>query len=270
MNKIYILILFLTLGLICYFAYNKFAYLNIIVKFEDLEPLEKKLPVYLKGFRIGKTTKIYPSNDFENTYVNIKLKSKHLNLPKNVTAKIIKGKIGSYINIVYPESPSIARLKENDEIVGKRTKDFNNLINERFVDEELEGIVENATSLIENANTTVKNLGDIFNQVNEIITEIRPEINKSMKNLTISTTNLKEMSIKINNGISQENITNSIENVEEITSQINNETIPTVNSILCETKEASRNVKEITKGIKITLKERMGLSKLLLGRPMKD
>ena len=266
---IILLILIIAIGT-GFYIYDRFTHKNVVIKFEDLEPLEKKLPVYLKGFRIGKTTKIYPSNDFENTYVNIKLKSKHLNLPKNVTAKIIKGKIGSYINIVYPESPSIARLKENDEIVGKRTKDLNNLINERFIDEELEGIVENATNLIENANIAVQNLGVIFKQISEIITETRPEINKSMKNLTISTTNLKEVSKKINNGISQDNITNSIENIEEITNQINNETIPTVNSILCETNEASRNVKEITKGIKKTLKERMGLAKFLFGRPVKD
>ena len=270
MKKFIIVLILIITTITSYFIYDKITHTNIVIKFEDLEPLEKKLPIYLKGFKIGKTTKIYPDKDFQNTYVKIKLKSKRLNLPKNITAKIVKGKIGGYINILYPESPSITRLKENDEIEGKRTKNFDSLINEGIVDEELEGIVENATSLIENANIAVQNLGNIFNQVSTIIQEVRPELNKSMKNLTISTTNLKEMSTKINKGISQENISNSIENIEEITYQINNETIPRVNNILCEANEATRNVKEITKGIKKTLKERMGLAKFLFGRPVKD
>ena len=270
MKKFIILLILIIATGTWYYIYDRITHTNVVIKFEDLEPLEKKLPVYLKGFKIGKTTKIYPSKDFKNTYVNIRLKSKRFNLPNNITAKIVKGKIGGYINILYPDSPSITKLKENDEIVGKRTKDFNNLINERFVDEELEGVVENATSLIENANIAVQNLGGIFNQISEIIKESRPQINKTMNNLATTTTNLKEMSNKLNNGISQENISNSIENIEEITNQINNETIPTVNNILCEANEATRNAKEITRGIKKTLKERMGLAKFLFGRPVKD
>lgn len=270
MKKFMILILLIFIISTCFFIYDKTSHINIIVKFNDLEPLERSLPVYLKGFRIGKTTKVYPDKDFQNTYISLKLNSKNFNLPKNISAKIVKGKIGGYINLIYPEAPEIARIKNNDEIMGKTTKDIDKLINERFVDEELEGIVDNATNLIENANITVKNLGVIFTQISTIIDENHFKINKAVNNLMDTTNSLKEMANKLNTGIRKDGISNSFNNIEDMTNQINNETIPILNNILCEVNEASKNANEITKGIKKTLKERMGLSKLLLGRPIKD
>ena len=261
------IILITTIG---YFIYDEITHLNIIVKFDDLEPFERQMNVYLKGFKIGKTTKVYPDKNFQNTFVILKVNSKSINLPKNISAKIIKGKIGGYVNLLLPEAPTIERLKNNDEIIGKRTKDFNNFINERYVDEELEDILEDATSLIENANTATKNLSNIFEQIYIIIKENHTQINKAVNNLTDVTKSLKDMSEKLNTGVNKENITTSFKNIEEITNQINEETIPTINNILCEANKTTKNVEEITKGIKTTLKEKRGLSKILFGKPIKD
>ena len=111
MNKIYILLLTLTLGLLSFFLYNKFAYLNIVVKFDDLEPFERQMNVYYKGFKVGKTVKIYPDKEYTNTYLKLKIYPSDINLPNNITAKINKTKTKEYINIIYPESPSLKKNK---------------------------------------------------------------------------------------------------------------------------------------------------------------
>lgn len=270
MKNFIIFLAFILIISTSYCIYDRMTHLNIIVKFDDLEPFERQMNVYLKGFRIGKTTKVYPDKTFQNTFVILKVNSKITNLPKNISAKVIKGKIGGYVNILFPESPTIERIKNNDEIIGKRTKDFDSFINERYVDEELENIMDNATNVIENANIAIKNLSNIFNEINIILQENHPQINKAVNNLTDTTTSLKEMTNKLNTGVNKEDIKKSLKNVEEMTNQINNETIPRINNILCEANKTTKNVEEITKGIKTTLKEKRGLAKLLFGQPLKN
>ena len=69
MRKLVVIILILLSAVAVWFAYQKLAYLNILVKFDDLEPFERKMNVYYKGFKIGKTTKIFPDKDYKNTYL---------------------------------------------------------------------------------------------------------------------------------------------------------------------------------------------------------
>ena len=107
MNRFYIIILLILLLLVGYLTYDKFAYLNIIVKFDDLEPFERQMNVYYKGFKVGKTVKIYPDKEYKNTYLKLKLYPNDINLPNNIIAKINKIKTKEYISLIYPEAPSL-------------------------------------------------------------------------------------------------------------------------------------------------------------------
>lgn len=284
MNKIYVIILCLTLATIGFLLYNKFAHVSVIVKFDELEPFEKQMNVYYKGFKVGRTTKIYPDKNYENTFIEMRLYPYNINLPDNIEAKIKRTKTSTYINIIAPASPSIKRISNNQIIKGKSTKDINSLINDSLGEDGLDEIIDDATNLMETANVTVKNLGDIFLQVNEIITEIRGDINIAADNLAKTTTNLEKMSANLSNGLDEESIKGSVTNIEEttknikeitknldkITNQIDKQTIPIVNSVLCETNSTVKNVNEITGGIKNTLKKKRGLSKILFGKPISE
>lgn len=284
MKKIYIIILSLTLVLIGFLIYNKFAYINVIIKFDELEPFEKQMNVYYKGFKVGRTTKIYPDRDYQNTFIEIKLYPYNINLPDNIEAKIKRTKTSAYINIIMPDSPSIKRISNSQIIKGKLTKDINSLLNDSFGEEGFDVIIDDATNLMETANVTIKNLGDIFLQVNDIITEIRGDINIAADNLAKTTVNLEKMSGNLSNGFDKKTVEESVKNIEEttknmkemsenlnkITMQIDKQTMPIVNSALCETNSTVKNINEITGGIKNTLKKRRGLSKILFGKPISE
>lgn len=272
MNKIYFIVVTIVIGIISFFLYNKLAFLNLVVKFDDLEPFEKQMDVYYKGFKIGKTTKIYPDEDYQNTYLKLKIHPHNIKLPNNITAKIKKSTLNNYISIEYPDSPSLTRIKNYDEIKGKSSKDITSALNEN-----VEAIVDNTTTLIESANVTVQNLGEVFSQINEILKDIKGDIKLSTKNLANATANLESTTEKLNNSLGEKEMTNSVKNIEEttkniqeITKQIDKTTMPIINSALCETNAAMKNVKEITGGIKNTLKKNMGFGRVLFGKPINE
>ena len=106
MKKLYIIILILVCIVTFYFFYNKVAFLNVIVSFDELEPFDKKLPVYYKGYKIGKSGKIFPDKDYVKTYVKLKITPSDIKLPSNVTARIEKSDSKDFINIIYPNDVS--------------------------------------------------------------------------------------------------------------------------------------------------------------------
>ena len=83
------------------------------------------------------------------------------------------------------------------------------------------------------------------------------------------------MSSNLNNSIEEKSVKNTVNNIEkttdnikEITTQIDKTTMPIVNSVLCNTNSTMCNVNVISGGIKRTLQKRMGLGRLLFGRPV--
>ena len=247
------------------------AFLNIVVKFDDLEPFDKKMNVYYKGFKIGKTTKIYPDADYKNTYINLKIHPHDIKLPNNITARIKKNKSTRYVNIIYPDTPALARIKNDDVISGKLSKDLESLLN----DDSIEDIVSGTGNLINTANQTLLSLNEIFVQVNGIISEVRGDIILTVSNIAKTSSNIEKMSSNLNNSIEEKSVKNTVNNIEkttdnikEITTQIDKTTMPIVNSVLCNTNSTMCNVNVISGGIKRTLQKRMGLGRLLFGRPV--
>ena len=277
MRKLVIIILIILSVIAVWFAYQKLAYLNILVKFNDLEPFERQMNVYYKGFKIGRTTKIFPDKDYTNTYLRLKIHPHDIKLPENITARIQKKQTGGYVDIIYPDSPSLTRIKNNVVIKGKLTKDINSVLNEKLGEEGIEEIITNASGLIENANTAVQSLNGIFTDVRGILNDIRPQINYAAKNLAVTTNNIKEMSTNLNSSMDKEtmektvkSIDEAVNNINEITYQINNVSVPMVNSVICETNSTMKNVKEITGGVKNTLKKHFGLGRVIFGRPISE
>lgn len=284
MKKIYIVLIIIFIVFSIIFLYNRFAFINIIVKFDELEPFEKQMNVYYKGFKVGRTTKIYPDKDYINTYLKLKLKASKVNFPSNITVRINKKKSNGYVSILYPDDPSLIKLKNNDQVKGIITKDINSLLDEKFSGDDIDVIVDDATNLIESANTAVQNLSDIFVEIKDLIADCSPDIKIAAKNLSNTTTNLEKISDNLSVSLDSNTVSSSVGNIKdttenikeitsnlsEITNQIDKTTLPIVNSVLCQTQMTIKNVDEITDGIKNTLKKRMGLSRMLFGKPLSN
>lgn len=284
MKKIHIILIIILVFCLFAFLYNRYAFINIIVKFDELEPFEKQMNVYFKGFKVGRTTKIYPDKDYKNTYLKLKLNANKVNFPSNISVKIKKKKTSGYVSIIYPEDPSLISLKNNDEIKGIITKDINSLLDDKFSGDDIDVIVDDATNLIESANTAVQNLSDIFVEIKDLIADCSPDIKIAAKNLSNTTTNLEKISDNLSVSLDSNTVSSSVGNIKdttenikeitsnlsEITNQIDKTTLPIVNSVLCQTQMTIKNVDEITDGIKNTLKKRMGLSRMLFGKPLSN
>lgn len=278
MKRLVIILSIILLSILGFFLYETFAFVNVLVKFDELEPMDKKMKVYFKGFKIGKTARIYPDENYQNTYVKLKLYPYNINLPENIQVEIKKLKSGlRYVDVIYPDSPSVARLKNNGKIKGEFDKDIHSVLSDSLDEERLDEIVTDATTLMESANTTVQNLGDVFLEVKEILQNSKKDIKVTTSNLAKMSDSLENLADNLNTSLSKEPLQNSVNNIEEttknikeitknlndITNQIDRTTMPLVNSTLCHTNE-------ITGGIKNTLKKRMGLGKLMFGRPISN
>ncbi len=283
MKKLIITILIILTIIFAFLIHDNLANVNIIAKFDDLEPLDKQMSVYYKGFKVGRSTKIYPDKEYKNTYIRLKLHPRNINLPDNIEARIKKTKLSSaYINLIYPDSPSLTRIKDNTEIKGVLSQDINNILNDKLDSEVIEEIVSDTTSLIENANNAVKNLSDIFLDVREILADSRKDIKVATSNLAKTTQGLQEITSNLNNSLDNETMNKSVDNImytteniknitndlNDITTQIDKSSMPIVNGVLCQTYSTVKNANEITGGIKNTLKKHMGLGRLIFGRPI--
>ena len=275
MKKIYIILLVLACVATSYLFYNKVAFLNVIVEFDELEPLERKMPVYYKGFKIGKSGKIFPDKHYTKTFVKLKISPSNIELPSNVKARIEKNRNIDYINILYPDDVSLKKLTEGTIIKGCISKDIKDLLSDQLNEANVEGIISDTTNLISNTNNTINELGNIFTEVNALIKEIKPDIKRTTLNLAKATENLENLSKNINTSVEKETIKNSLENIEKttenikhISKQIDKVTMPIVNSTLCNTNETMKNTKEISCGLKETLKKHFGIGRILFGRPI--
>lgn len=286
-NKLLSVFLVLLALLVLYVVIKMMTNTYITVRFDELAPFESSMPVYYKGFKVGKTRGIKPSKDFKKTLVEVVIDYKDLKLPKNTVAwvkKIDKGEKGGrfdYIELKYPEAPSIYYLKTGSYIDGKTSLDWNTLLSQQADEGYLDDLSEGFGALIDSLKDTSDSLNSIFQTVNEILVENKSNIMASTSNLSNTTYNLREVSAKINNSISQDgmnnttssaedtfkNISGATKNLEEVSENLN-QMMPYIDATIIDVNSAMCNFNQISYGILETLKKRLGLMKLLLGKPI--
>ena len=90
-KRYFILAIFIIITL--FYLFYIIGTTKIRIIFEDLEPLKHNIPVYYNGFKLGRTTNIYPSKDYKSTMIDIRITLKNLELPANISA-ILRRKEG--------------------------------------------------------------------------------------------------------------------------------------------------------------------------------
>ena len=135
MKKLLIFILGAGLGIAGFiFVIHSFYNIHITAVFEELEPFPRNLNVYYKGFKLGRSVRVRPSKDFTNTRVDMILNAKGISLPDNITAKVKRKDKKDYIELEYPDAPSITDIKNHSVIQGKKSFDISG-----YIDEQAEG-----------------------------------------------------------------------------------------------------------------------------------
>ena len=267
--------------------YQRFAYTFITAEFQELRPIKGRINIFYKGYKIGKVLYIRPSEDYQTTIMRIALfHNKNLRLPNNITVKLQREKDKwrkiDYIDIIYPDDPAVAYLKNGDVVYGKSTVDIETFLSSQESDS-LDNMKENLEKTVEELQDTIGALHDLFNTLNETVQENRNNLKETTDNLENTTRNIEDLTIKLNRSIKQDSLNKTMQNLEETTENVRTSTtdlqetvrkineftngnLPNIETGVNDTSYIIRNLNQITCGVKNTLKKRFGGLRLLFGR----
>lgn len=267
------------------FIYN----MAITAKFSDLGPIYTSMPVYYKGYKIGKTTKIEPSDDYKYTLVKIILYPKKLALPSNTTVKVQKAEFGkNYMDLIYPQEPSLLNLKNGSIIEGKTAVDLRSFMSAQADSGALGEISGNMTQALASLDMASQFMGDFFEQLSLMVEENRPNVQRATLNAAQTLENMNKMSAKLNHSVDKTKISSTVNNVEqtsinieettknmaEISKNLNqateniDETFEKIDSSVTNANKITEDIKGITTGMKRTLSKRLGGMRVMFGKPV--
>ncbi len=280
----YFLISILVILLFILGVYINYKTNNITVRaeFEQLEPFPSSLPVYYRGFKLGHSTKVYPSKDFTKTYVNLVLNIDELALPDNSAIKIRTKNKKDYIELLYPNEPSVNYLKNGSTIKGEVSYNFSSYLSAQAENGGFDDLQDNLNTTISAAGDTFAALTDFINTGNSILIDIKPDIKKSTNNLVNASENLADLTVKLNNSAKAEYVDDTFKNIKDtsqniveitantasITTKIDNKTVNLVDCLIKNINNVVLNINEIVCGIKSTLSKKFGGVRLFLGQSL--
>ncbi len=299
MKKFLLLFLSAILGIIgfLFFIHNIYN-LRVTAVFEDMEPFPHNLNVYYKGFKLGRSIRVHPSKDFTATQVDMVLKAKDLSLPDNITAKVKTKNKKDYIELEYPDAPSITDLKNHDFIQGKKGLDIAGYIDKQAEGGGLDEIKDNLNKTVESASGTLDAITELVNTGNEILKDLRPSLKETGENLAYMSKNLADVTSELNRSAKPQRLNNTFANIEQTTKNIErttknleqasvnvanisahtqNETISLVDCVIANTNTVIKNINtvvdntnDIVKGFQATLNKRFAGMKIMFGKPLEN
>lgn len=279
-----------------FFIHNIYN-LRVTAIFEDMEPFPHNLNVYYKGFKLGRSIRVHPSKDFTTTQVDMVLKAKDLSLPDNITAKVKSKNKKDYIELEYPDAPSITYLKNHSFIQGKKGLDIAGYIDKQAEGGGLDEIKDNLNKTVESASGTLDAMTELINTGNDILKDLRPSLKETGENLANMSKNLADVTSELNRSAKPQRLDNTFVNIEQTTKNIERttknlelasvnianisshtqtETIGLVDCVIANTNTVVKNINtvvtntnDIVKGFQATLNKRFAGMKIMFGRPLK-
>ena len=292
MNRVLIIIIAILLIITgVWYGIYRINNLRVTAVFNELEPFPHNINVYYKGFRLGRTTKVYPSKNFTQTHVDMTLHMDDFSLPDNITAKVKTKNKRDYIELIYPDMPSVTYLKNKSKIKGEKGVNFATFIQDQADAGNLDNLTGNLSETVEAAGETMNALTDLFHTANEILVDLKPSLKESginlaqtTRNLTITTDNLANVSIELNRSAKPKRLDNTFANIELITQNLqlttsntalltkraDSETVALLNCLIKNANNVILNINDIIKGFKITLSKRFAGMRLIFGKPLEN
>lgn len=279
MKKEYLTYAIILAGLLIFLHYI-WGQIRVTVDFQELEPFRHSLPVYYKGFKLGHTVKVYPSPDFHTTRVDLKIRLKQLRLPANTRAMIRRKDKKDYIELIYPDAPYLAKLRNHSLIEGTKGINFENFMQEQANNGGLDEIKENVNGTIKSAGATFNALTEMIQVMTGIMEDARPTINDTVQNVNIASKNLADASYHVQTSLQQGYINSTLENLERtsrnlvkttqnitgVTDNVNNNSINLLNCVIKNINTVVSNVNVIVVGLGETLKKRFAGIRLIFGK----
>ena len=282
MSKKYLLTVISVIFVIFYLVYI-LTTTRITVKFDKLEPFRHRLPVYYNGFKLGYTTRVYPDKDFKSTCVDLLIAKKNLQLPLNTTAAIKRKDKKDYIELIYPDSPYLAHLKNGDVISGKTGINFENFLQQQALSGSLDEMKDNLNNTIVSAQKTLDASTEMIHAATEILHDISPDIKNTIGNLNSASKDFASSAAILNKELSKGYLDKSLRNIEITTSnladmtgnfndtsnKINTESINMLNCVVKNINILINNINNIVVCVGNTLSKNLGGLRLLFTKTVK-
>lgn len=282
----YILFLILILIMVINQHESKIRY-YIVAKFVDSGPLHNNMPVYYKGYKIGKIRSIILSDDYKYTYVKIIFFPKKPKLTEGTIAKVKKlDNEEDYIDLVASEAPNEKMLKRGSIIDGEPVFDLDSFISDIADSGLVIPLIETFSDSLTNLGEASSEIKSFFSESRLIIGDNRQNIKETARNLAQTTKSLNKITSRLNKSLTDDKLNNTTsnidksstnilaatENIKSITNSIDSATKnldKTMDKIDCTISKANTvasNIKIITDGIKCALGKRFGGLRIIFGK----
>lgn len=293
--KIIIFALIIFLLIIAVFIYNSTNY--IIVRFNELGPLMKNMPVYYSGFKVGKIIRIKPDNDYKHILVKVGLNQKII-IPQNTVVSVNSFPNGGlYLQFVYPSSPSLNMIRRGDMLEGIAPYSLEQFMMGQSVAGFSDVVSAHIVKALDSADAASQEMRVFFQVTSQLIKDNGAGITDSVNNTEAMTESLAEMaenlnqvaqnlnqtSRKINNSIDEKVLKDSLLNIKGSTSNIKDatgniykatkdidKTMKGINDAVSQVNSAAENLNSITVGVKEALSKKFAGMRIMFGRPVKS
>lgn len=263
----------------------------ITAKFAKSEPLYINMPVYYKGYKIGRTQKIEPTEDYKYTLVKIVLYPKEPKLSKDVIAKAKNPNKGKdYIDLITPDQPSTTLLKNGSIIEGETAFDVEGFLSDIAEADILVPLLQHFSDVLVSAGKTSDEIRDFFSDSRWILKDSRQNLKQTTNNLAITTKSLVKITSKFNNSITKDKLNNTTSNIDKsstnvlaATESIKNitqsvdcatrnldKTAAKIDCTISEANTIASNVKVITNGFCQVLGRRFAGLRIFFGKPINN
>lgn len=254
----------------------------LTAKFADTGPLYKDMPVYYKGYLIGKIKKVRLSDDYQYSLVNIEFYPKKPIFYDNIVAKAKKLETkDDYIDLIYPDPPTNTLLKDGGVIEGRGAFDMDLLLSDVADAEIMLPLFEHLSDVLVSANQTTKEIKSFFSDSRSILKDNRQNIKHTTESLNKITTNFSVSFDKDKLHNTASSVEKSAANIQVVTESAKNiahnvdcatrnldKTMEKVDSTLCEAHAVTTNARVITGGFRQVLAKRFAGLRIIFGKPL--
>ncbi len=263
----------------------------VIIRFDELGPINKNMTAYYNGFKIGKIVSIEPDKDFKHTLVRVNLTHKNMKLPQNTTAYVERFPNGDlYLQFLYPESPSLEIIKRGDILEGRAPYSLEQFMLGQSISGVTDIVSIHVIKALNAMDVANKEIEQFFRITSKLIQANEKGITASVNNTVTMTKNLAQMaenlnqaSKKINDSLDETtlkdttsnvkgttlNIKDTTENISKATKNIG-KTMETIDDTINQVNAIARNLNSITSGLNETLGKKFAGMRLIFGTPVKQ
>lgn len=264
----------------------------VIAKYAKSGPLFVNMPVYYRGYKIGKTQEIQLSENYKSTLVKIVFYKENPQLSEGIIAKVKKlNENKDYIDLVASDDEeSTALLKKGSIIEGEAKFDIDAFLSDIADSGLLIPLIQTFSDTLDSINKTSVEVKGFFSDSRSILNNNRDNIKQTTNNLSLSTQSLNKLATRLNITITKDklnNVTSNVDkssaniltttkNIEDITENVDkatknlDRTAAKIDCAMSQANAIADNINAITCGLRNTLGKKFAGIRILFGKPIKS